>query len=63
MDEVQDNLLIDTLGMYHISVGIFACLTIQVLRTICPNQHGLFWVGDTAQVRAATMYGDWLTLL
>ncbi|KAF9642213.1 P-loop containing nucleoside triphosphate hydrolase protein, partial [Thelephora ganbajun] len=33
VDEVQDNLLIDTL----------------VLRTICANENGLFWAGDTAQ--------------
>ncbi|EEB99609.1 hypothetical protein MPER_00681, partial [Moniliophthora perniciosa FA553] len=33
VDEVQDNLLIDTL----------------VLRAICLNSNGLFWAGDTAQ--------------
>ncbi|KAI0757657.1 hypothetical protein C8Q80DRAFT_1092486 [Daedaleopsis nitida] len=33
VDEVQDNLLIDSL----------------VLRKLCPNPHGLFWAGDTAQ--------------
>ncbi|KAJ3817802.1 hypothetical protein F5880DRAFT_1437837, partial [Lentinula raphanica] len=33
VDEVQDNLLIDT----------------QVLRMLCQNSNGLFWAGDTAQ--------------
>ncbi|TFY50293.1 hypothetical protein EVG20_g11606, partial [Dentipellis fragilis] len=33
VDEVQDNLLIDTL----------------LLRSICRNSNGLFWAGDTAQ--------------
>ncbi|KDQ17181.1 hypothetical protein BOTBODRAFT_185909 [Botryobasidium botryosum FD-172 SS1] len=33
VDEVQDNLIIDT----------------RLLRALCPNPHGLFWAGDTAQ--------------
>ncbi|KAG7099943.1 hypothetical protein E1B28_001736 [Marasmius oreades] len=37
VDEVQDNLLIDTL----------------VLRAICLNPDGLFWAGDTAQAISA----------
>jgi len=36
---------------------------IPVLRTICANPHGLFWAGDTAQVRAAIVCKDLLTLL
>ncbi|KAF9647525.1 hypothetical protein BDM02DRAFT_3187952 [Thelephora ganbajun] len=36
IDEVQDNLLVDTL----------------ILRTLCNNQRGLFWAGDTAQTIA-----------
>ncbi|TDL19417.1 hypothetical protein BD410DRAFT_842137 [Rickenella mellea] len=37
VDEVQDNLLIDTL----------------LLRSVCNNPHGLFWAGDTAQTISA----------
>ncbi|KAK6977441.1 UvrD-like helicase ATP-binding domain-containing protein, partial [Favolaschia claudopus] len=37
VDEVQDNLLIDTL----------------LLRSLCQNPNGLFWAGDTAQTIAA----------
>ncbi|KAL0571720.1 hypothetical protein V5O48_010244, partial [Marasmius crinis-equi] len=37
VDEVQDNLLIDTL----------------VLRALCLNHNGLFWAGDTAQAISA----------
>ncbi|KDQ15746.1 hypothetical protein BOTBODRAFT_31632 [Botryobasidium botryosum FD-172 SS1] len=33
VDEVQDNLLIDT----------------RLLYALCPNPHGFFWAGDTAQ--------------
>ncbi|KDQ17186.1 hypothetical protein BOTBODRAFT_29995 [Botryobasidium botryosum FD-172 SS1] len=33
VDEVQDNMIIDT----------------RLLRTLCPNPHGFFWAGDTAQ--------------
>ena len=29
-----------------------------VLRTICANQHGLFWAGDTAQVWASFIRVD-----
>ncbi|KAI8983190.1 hypothetical protein BD414DRAFT_515715 [Trametes punicea] len=37
VDEAQDNLLVDT----------------HVLRTLCPNPHGMFWAGDTAQTISA----------
>ncbi|KAI0369977.1 hypothetical protein BV20DRAFT_330785 [Pilatotrama ljubarskyi] len=37
VDEAQDNLLTDT----------------YVLRALCPNPHGMFWAGDTAQTIAA----------
>ncbi|KAI0668726.1 hypothetical protein C8Q78DRAFT_979481 [Trametes maxima] len=37
VDEAQDNLLIDTL----------------VMRALCPNPHGIFWAGDTAQTISA----------
>ena len=50
IDEVQDNLLIDTLSTsppWHLNL---AYQTFSVLRTLCNNQHGLFWAGDTAQV-------------
>ncbi|KIY69309.1 hypothetical protein CYLTODRAFT_489012 [Cylindrobasidium torrendii FP15055 ss-10] len=39
VDEVQDNLLIDTKG--------------ELLRTLCVNPQGLFWAGDTAQTISA----------
>jgi len=58
VDEVQDNLLIDTLSMYRGSTTTFTCLTTPVLRTICANQHGLFWAGDTAQVRSSSIHAD-----
>jgi len=50
VDEVQDNLLIDTLSTFSVICCNFTCPTISVLRTLCNNQHGLFWAGDTAQV-------------
>lgn len=52
MDEVQDNLLIDTLCE---SLWLFceACasraMCHTVLRWLCKNPRGLFWAGDTAQ--------------
>ena len=30
---------------------------------ICTNQHGLFWAGDTAQVRVAIVHRSELTAL
>ncbi|KDQ17167.1 hypothetical protein BOTBODRAFT_29982 [Botryobasidium botryosum FD-172 SS1] len=33
VDEVQDNMVVDT----------------RLLRKLCPNPHGFFWAGDTAQ--------------
>jgi len=52
VDEVQDNLLIDTLGVsqLYLPVCIAKSLSPSVLRTLCSNPHGLFWAGDTAQV-------------
>ena len=35
---------------------------ISVLRTICTNQHGLFWAGDTAQVREMILLRRKLTI-
>ena len=36
---------------------------VPVLRTICANPHGLFWAGDTAQVRGEIIRRDLLILL
>ena len=63
MDEVQDNLLIDTLRMHQISVFAVTLLTVAVLRMICINQNGLFWAGDTAQVRVIVSRRTRLTIL
>ncbi|KAF9778765.1 hypothetical protein BJ322DRAFT_1114103 [Thelephora terrestris] len=51
VDEVQDNLLIDTLGTFpeNSFTLCLTCFSTAVLRTICRNPHGLFWAGDTAQ--------------
>lgn len=51
VDEVQDNLLIDTLSMYFILVVLchVANTQILVLRLLCHDENGLFWAGDTAQ--------------
>ncbi|KAG8809366.1 hypothetical protein FRC17_003478, partial [Serendipita sp. 399] len=40
VDEVQDNLVIDT----------------KLLRMLCRNPHGLFWAGDTAQQITSTAF-------
>ena len=52
IDEVQDNLLIDTLGLSpaHHSAAWLTYIFTTVLRTLCSNPLGLFWAGDTAQV-------------
>ena len=52
VDEVQDNLLIDTLSTFFDFHSLLNCRTVSVLRTLCNNQHGLFWAGDTAQVNS-----------
>jgi hypothetical protein len=53
VDEVQDNLLIDSLRALLIKVFLSINFTIRfpVLRYISRNRNGLFWAGDTAQVR------------
>ena len=54
VDEVQDNLLIDTLSQYAVPLIYFHPLThVEVLRAICRRPEGLFWAGDTAQTISA----------
>jgi len=49
VDEVQDNLLIDTLGMMSFIFHQVLSNPTTVLRAINRNSTGLFWAGDTAQ--------------
>jgi len=55
VDEVQDNLLIDTLGMSSAPLSLPSLTNplTSVLRALCNNPNGLFWAGDTAQVSIA----------
>ena len=50
VDEAQDNLLIDALRSFSLSIMIMhADLFFLVLRSLVRNPDGLFWAGDTAQ--------------
>lgn len=52
VDEAQDNLLIDALRSFSLSIVIMhldAYLFFLVLRSLVRNPDGLFWAGDTAQ--------------
>lgn len=49
VDEVQDNLLIDTTRKQAISFSLRVLSFVAVLRALCRNPHGLFLAGDTAQ--------------
>lgn len=53
VDEAQDNLIIDAAGesYFRIFMKIRTHGTVPsvVLRALCPNPHGLFFAGDTAQ--------------
>lgn len=50
VDEAQDNLLIDALRSFPLSIVIIhADLFFLVLRSLVRNPDGLFWAGDTAQ--------------
>ncbi|KAF5345183.1 hypothetical protein D9758_009704 [Tetrapyrgos nigripes] len=53
VDEVQDNLLVDTLGKKICTLsdatGANSRSRYAVLRALCHDPNGLFWAGDTAQ--------------
>ena len=49
VDEAQDNLLIDALRSFPLSIVVHANLFFLVLRSLVRNPDGLFWAGDTAQ--------------
>ena len=50
VDEAQDNLLIDALRSFPLSIVIMhAEFFFPVLRSLVRNPDGLFWAGDTAQ--------------
>jgi hypothetical protein len=56
IDEAQDNLLIDALGKPLNFIQELTSLSLVVLRRLCDNPDGLFWAGDTAQVRGTTPF-------
>jgi len=50
VDEVQDNLLIDTLRKAFLDIPVLLMIiSLSVLRSLCRRADGLFWAGDTAQ--------------
>ncbi|KAI6044090.1 hypothetical protein EDC04DRAFT_459876 [Pisolithus marmoratus] len=53
VDEVQDNLIIDTMRMSTTPLTGTALKLFLVLRILCRNADGLFWAGDTAQTISA----------
>jgi hypothetical protein len=56
VDEAQDNLLIDALGKPLNFIQELTSSSLVVLRNLCDNPDGLFWAGDTAQVRGTTLF-------
>ena len=49
VDEAQDNLLIDALRSFPLSIVVMHADFFLVLRSLVRNPDGLFWAGDTAQ--------------